>query len=90
MLLDESLVWCDAVEREGDGLILLLLFELLLVENEGNNWDPIDVIEGDFLNTIEELEGVGWTTEINAKHANKAIIKWWSTTGRMSTCCNPG
>lgn len=34
LFCDESLVWLEAVEREGDGLMLL---ELLLVENEGSN-----------------------------------------------------
>jgi hypothetical protein len=62
------------VDIDGDGMTLLLLF----VEKEGKMCDPIDVMEGDFLNmTEEELDSVGCILdkEMDAKHANKAIIK---------------
>lgn len=68
----ELLSFVDAVDLEGDGTLLLLF-----VEKEGNSWEPMELIEGDFLNTEVEIEvdGVGLTADMLLKHANKATIR---------------
>jgi hypothetical protein len=52
--VDVLLSFTEAVDLDGEGTLLLLF-----VEKEGNNCEPIDVMEGDFLNTEVEIEAEG-------------------------------